>query len=183
MNDAGTTKLDVDVFAQTLRRSHCSAGDDKGHDCVGTCTITPKGIELACKLCGKDDHPIIARPLQWKNAIARATRILDVAGLDYRVLSPDTQLRLLKELLRDHCPGCNANHTLDEDYVRCKCGEWQRDRGAGWRKTTHLSLPRHTPPPVTPPSVGYIDDPANAPPSTPEPPPATPPDDAPDIPF
>ena len=68
---------------QSVRRSHC---DRKGmeHACVGTCKITPHGLELSCELCGPgsvgDGH--------FKSREARLVDIvLKAAGIDRGSLS------------------------------------------------------------------------------------------------
>ena len=40
---------------QAIRRSHCAHADrdDAKHQCVGTCLITPSGVTLDCRACGK----------------------------------------------------------------------------------------------------------------------------------
>jgi hypothetical protein len=97
--------------AQAVRESHCAKPADADHGCVGTCTITPQGISLSCKLCGDLEegiapvgvklHRVGGVRLPADNVVA-ARRILSVAGLDYDALSPEVQLevaRVVGELL------------------------------------------------------------------------------------
>lgn len=48
-----TSKV-IDAVSETIRRSHCSHvnHNDAKHQCVGSCKITPTGIDLECTLCG-----------------------------------------------------------------------------------------------------------------------------------
>lgn len=118
---------------QALRRSHCS-NTGKEHACVGTCTITPKGVELSCSLCG-DDKPIASDTNEWLED--RANSVLYAAGLLYSKLSDEAKANVLRELGKDYCPGCRTQHFHTkryQDYLRCKCGwEWLSSRG--WRQT------------------------------------------------
>lgn len=128
-----TDKRHLDL-AQSLRRSHCARGDDE-HECAGTCTITPRGVELDCKLCGAGGLDAI--PF-GRREIERAKRILHVAGLDYDALSVDRQRELMVEFLRDVCPGCGAVARIHSDdaysaWHICGCELWVRKRGS-WSK-------------------------------------------------
>lgn len=128
---------DMDELAQGLRRAHCS-NKERDHDCVGTCTITVKGIELDCKLCGSDSQPLVALRATWRREAERAKKILGVAGLDFDVLAPLTQRAVIAELVKDCCPGCGTRVSLNDEYVTCACGDWVKRRG-GWGKTAeHL---------------------------------------------
>lgn len=51
-NKATDMKTDNEI-EQAIRRSHCSRNNEE-HKCVGSCKITPKGIELSCPICGDD---------------------------------------------------------------------------------------------------------------------------------
>jgi hypothetical protein len=83
-----TRPIDLEAFAQSLRVSHCSRGD-ADHPCVGTCTITPRGVELDCKLCGSDKQPI--EPNETLPSTRKAKRIVEAAGLDWSCLSDETK--------------------------------------------------------------------------------------------
>lgn len=79
-------KLEVE---QAIRRSHC-AMKDRQHECAGTCTITPSGIQLSCTLCGGDDRTV--GPSRYlSGAVEQAKRILSRAGLDFDYLSAERQ--------------------------------------------------------------------------------------------
>ena len=86
---------------QSIRESHCAKkilGETIDHKCAGTCTITPDGIELKCPLCGDgNEYGKLAElkcfdSKQYSNI---AKSILNAAGLDWDVLSPDSQLRVI----------------------------------------------------------------------------------------
>lgn len=124
---------------QALRKSHCSNGG-KEHACVGTCTITPRGVELDCSLCGKDKHPN-SSPNEW--LADRAASILHAAGMRFASLSEDTRMEVLREIARDACPNCKALHfhvTRFIDFVKCECG-WTWGQHAGWKPPRPNPLP------------------------------------------
>lgn len=81
--------IDLDAFAQSLRVSHCAKGSDATHPCVGTCTITAKGVELACALCGGDKQPIA--PVETLPATSAARAVVTAAGLDWKSLSDEAK--------------------------------------------------------------------------------------------
>lgn len=78
---------------QAIRRSHCSHKDrdDLQHQCIGTCHITPQGITLDCKACGKDDRPIAPADMLPETKCVRA--VLDALGIAYDALSPKYKVR------------------------------------------------------------------------------------------
>ena len=78
-----------EIVEQAVRRSHCvRAGQE--HNCVGSCTIKPDGIELNCVLCGRDDGRTFT--IEEQNT---ASRIFDAAGISLRCLSGESQVRVL----------------------------------------------------------------------------------------
>lgn len=79
--------LDLDRFAQSLRVAHCSRLGD--HPCVGTCTITPTGVELACKVCGNGSEPIA--PSETLDEVRVAKAVLAGLGVDWSTLAPSAQ--------------------------------------------------------------------------------------------
>lgn len=81
------TGLDLERLAQSLRVAHCARTGD--HPCAGTCTITPAGVELACKICGSGEEPI-APPLAC-DEVRVAIATLSGLGVDWDALSPQTQ--------------------------------------------------------------------------------------------
>lgn len=125
--------MSTHLLAQALRRSHCSR-EGQEHNCAGTCTITPGGLELSCALCGGDKIRVGDRP-GWKHAERRAKAMLEAAGLQWGHLSAETQARVIEQALRDHCPGC-GRETLrsPEDAVECACGKWWRSPYRGWHR-------------------------------------------------
>lgn len=80
--------LDLDTFAQTLRTAHC-ASKESGHPCVGTCKITPRGVELECQKCG-GQHEDIA-PGASLDEVKVAIAALAGVGIVWDALAPDTQ--------------------------------------------------------------------------------------------
>lgn len=79
--------LDLDRFAQSLRVAHCSRLGD--HPCVGTCTITPGGVELSCKICGDEKEPVA--PSETLDEVKVAKAVLAGLGIDWEVITPETQ--------------------------------------------------------------------------------------------
>ena len=78
---------------QAIRRSHCSHADndDPQHQCVGTCHITPQGLTLDCKACGKDERTIGPADMLPETQLVRA--VLDALGISYDALSPEYKAR------------------------------------------------------------------------------------------
>lgn len=114
---------------QAVRKSHCSRKGE-GHECVGTCTISPKGIHLSCPLCGTDDVKMLDCP-KWVTDRARA--ILNASGLDYNALSVDYQIAVLNECGKDRCGGCGSMVLTFGRHTKCKCG-WAWHEYLGWKK-------------------------------------------------
>lgn len=78
------------IVAQSVRKSHCARSGHE-HECVGVCTISPKGIDLACVLCGSD-----AASFRWLNEDVRNVRsIFTAVGIEFDVLSGEGQARAL----------------------------------------------------------------------------------------
>lgn len=122
----------LENMAQAVRVSHCSR-PDKEHACVGVCTISAKGVELDCKLCGTDSQPLISEYVLRRDG-KRAAAILESAGLDFERLSAETQLDVIKAIALDNCPGCEARHYLGDGYSSCPCGDFSYN-GRGWIRT------------------------------------------------
>jgi hypothetical protein len=114
---------------QAVRKSHCS-NTGKEHACVGTCKITPDGIELNCRLCGKDSP----KEFHSEKLAIRARNILKAAGLDYEALSPRFQLAVLRALNEDFCANCGRLHIHRQyqDFLTCPCG-WVYSQYSHWK--------------------------------------------------
>lgn len=80
--------LDLERFAQDLRVAHCARGA-ADHPCVGTCTITPTGVELQCKICGNGSEPIA--PSETLDEVRVAKAVLAGLGVDWSTLAPSAQ--------------------------------------------------------------------------------------------
>lgn len=126
---------------QEVRKSHCSKSADRLHECVGTCKITPTGVELECSLCGTDEHTHPAAQANlWLER--RAADILHAAGASYAALNLDTQMNVLREVAKDFCPNCKTLHVFVDrfqSYASCECG-WVWTSGGGWRKPRPLPV-------------------------------------------
>ena len=73
-----------------LRRSHCERSG-KAHECLGTVTITPRGYELSCPVCGSTN-----RDPSYPAAVhERAERLSEAFGLRWELLSVEVQQRVL----------------------------------------------------------------------------------------
>ncbi len=83
--------LDLTRLAQDLRVAHCARGN-ADHPCVGTCTITPTGIELACKVCGDEKEPLA--PAESLDEVRVAKAALAGLGVDWDAIAPETQRRI-----------------------------------------------------------------------------------------
>lgn len=121
---------------QALRISHCS-NTGKEHACVGTCKITPDGIDLECKLCGKDRRPAYD-PNEY--LVDRATAILRTAGMDFQKLLDVVKLAVLRELSRDYCQNCHHVVFFEQkyrDWWTCSCG-WTYTKHSGWKAPAEL---------------------------------------------
>ena len=79
--------LDLEPFAQALRVAHCARKGD--HPCAGTCTITPAGVDLQCKICGAGEEPIA--PSEKLDEIRVAKAVLAGLGIDWDAIAPQTQ--------------------------------------------------------------------------------------------
>lgn len=81
--------LDLERFAQELRRSHCSHGDagKPTHVCIGACTIRRDGVILECSACGNGQEMI--SPTEWYAGPLRV--IFGAAGISWDSLSPEAQ--------------------------------------------------------------------------------------------
>jgi hypothetical protein len=81
------TGLALERFAQDLRIAHCARNGE--HPCAGTCTITPIGISLRCKICGSGEEPIA--PLDTLDEVRVAKAALAGLGIDWSAIAPETQ--------------------------------------------------------------------------------------------
>lgn len=118
---------------QSLRRSHCSRKGEE-HKCVGTCKITPKGVELSCPVCGDDNDTNL--PMYMSNPIVlnRAKRICSVIGIEFDNMTDTVQKSIVDEIYKDHCPGCYQlfmQHS--SSYKQCSCG-YTHSEYSGWEK-------------------------------------------------
>ena len=77
----------LERLAQELRVAHCANGGK--HPCVGTCTITPSGVELACRVCGDGKEPIA--PAEHLDEVLVAKAALAGVGLEWGALTPEAQ--------------------------------------------------------------------------------------------
>lgn len=82
--------LDLERFAQALRVGHCARTGD--HPCAGTCTITPAGVELSCKICGDGAEPIA--PSETLDEVRVAKAVLAGVGIDWGTITFETQRRI-----------------------------------------------------------------------------------------
>lgn len=122
---------------QEIRKSHC-ARERNGHNCVGTCTITPEGLFLKCEVCGEGDERTL--PHSYSEMYRRAKAILSAAGMSFNALSADIQVEVIREIQRDHCPGCNKLRTYSKYYdytlyYKCSCGKYDHYDSNGWKKS------------------------------------------------
>lgn len=86
---------------QALRKSHCSRKGEE-HKCVGTCKITPKGIELSCPVCGDDKQSNLPYYMMKPEILNRAKSICRVIGLEFENMNEQVQKEILDEILKDH---------------------------------------------------------------------------------
>lgn len=89
-DDLSRRGLDLEGFAQALRVAHCAKAGD--HPCVGTCTITPSGVELQCKVCGEGREPVA--PAESLDEVRVAKVALSGLGVDWDAIAPETQRRI-----------------------------------------------------------------------------------------
>ncbi len=119
---------------QEIRKSHCSRKDDLRHKCVGSCKITPKGIELSCPLCGDDKQSKLPMYMANPKILNRAKQICRVIGLDFDNMNDDVQKSIVDEIFKDHCPNCLTMHMhLYGSFYSCGCG-WSYNEYRGWEK-------------------------------------------------
>lgn len=78
-------------LVQSVRRLHC-AREGEEHKCVGTCTIKPDGVDLACTLCGTEKIVDMRRKTEIAQSIFWAT------GMQFDSLSSDAQTRVLDQI-------------------------------------------------------------------------------------
>lgn len=137
---------------QSVRVSHCS-NKGKEHACIGTCKITPRGIELECKLCGRDDKPTI--PKSYQRAALRAEAIFGAAHMDFTSLNDAAKVAVVKEMAKDYCPGCERLHfhTGFDDHIVCECG-WTYTEYSGWRDSGYRNVSQQNPTILAGPVVG-----------------------------
>lgn len=76
-----------------LRRSYCERRD-RQHECLGSITITPRGYELSCTLCGSTNR----QPAYPVETHEKAERLAEVFGLRWELLSIEVQQRALAHL-------------------------------------------------------------------------------------
>ncbi len=118
---------------QEIRKSHCSRKDDLKHKCVGSCKITPKGIELSCPVCGDDKQSRLPMYMSRPEILNRAKQICRVIGLEFENMTDDVQKAIVDEVFKDHCPNCLMMHMhLHGSYFSCGCG-WTYTDYKGWK--------------------------------------------------
>ena len=118
---------------QALRKSHCSRKGEE-HKCVGTCKITPKGIELSCPVCGDDKQSNLPHYMVDPKILNRAKAICRTIGLDFENMNEQVQKSIVDEIFKDHCPGCLTMYMhTGGTYHTCNCGYSYSDY-KGWTK-------------------------------------------------
>lgn len=126
--------IDPEIL-QSIRRAHCDRGKDEAHRCIGTCTITPAGVELRCTLCGDGDE--LLTDSHRSDAALRVQAVLRAAGVDYDKLNIDAMSAAIEVMAAEACPGCRRlrtfDRTLSSTTFPCPCGEWYHN-GAGWHR-------------------------------------------------
>jgi hypothetical protein len=119
---------------QALRKSHCSRKGEE-HKCVGSCKITPKGIELSCPICGDDKQSNSPRFMSDPKILNRAKQICRVIGLDFDNMNERVQQQITEEIFKDYCPGCFTMYMhVSGSYHNCSCGYTYSDY-KGWTKS------------------------------------------------
>lgn len=133
------------LFLQEIRKAHCSASATAEHPCVGTCSITPDGMTLSCKLCDSEDIPL--RP-GASIARQRVQTLLEILGLEWDAIAGERQVLLVQEFQRDHCPGCGHRRTIPggnyNEHYECRCLEWRWTNHrypSGWERKVPLKEP------------------------------------------
>lgn len=127
-------KTDQNVsIEEAVRLSHCSRKGEN-HKCVGSCKITPKGIELSCPVCGDDKQSNLPHYMSKPEVLNRAKRICSVIGLDFDNMNDKVQKAIVDECFKDHCPNCLQMfmHT-GGTFHNCSCGYTYSDY-KGWQK-------------------------------------------------
>lgn len=114
---------------EAIRKSHCSRKGEE-HRCAGSCKITAKGLELECTICGNDNRANIYFD---KELTRRAIQICNAIGVEFFEFREEKQMHILREVLRDYCPGCDRTHILIKDHIICECG-YRYSHFTGWRR-------------------------------------------------
>jgi hypothetical protein len=114
---------------QAIRKSHCSRKGEE-HRCAGSCKITPKGLELECHICGNDTNKSIYFD---KDLLRRAQQICNAIGVELNEFKEEKQMKILREVLKDYCPGCDRTHILVKDHIGCECG-YMYSYYSGWQR-------------------------------------------------
>lgn len=114
---------------EAVRRSHCTRKGQE-HSCAGSCKITPKGIELECKICGNDSSSSIFFDADMRR---RSNQICKAIGVDFESFNTEKQMEILNEVLKDYCPGCDRSHILLTTSRTCECG-WTYSNYSGWQR-------------------------------------------------
>lgn len=128
--------MEENSVEQALRKSHCSRKGEE-HKCVGTCKITPKGIELSCPVCGDDKQDNQPRYMADAKILNRAKAICRVIGLDFENMNERVQKEIVDEIFKDHCPGCLTRYMhTGGTYHNCSCGYTYSDY-KGWIKPSN----------------------------------------------
>lgn len=78
---------------ERLRRSHCERRNE-AHECLGSITITPRGYELSCPLCGSTNR----EPSYPTEIHERARELAGEFGLRWELLSIEVQQAVLSYL-------------------------------------------------------------------------------------
>lgn len=120
---------------QAVLDSHCAFEPrGAGHKCQGSVSISCRGVEMSCPLCGPGEER--AGPSPYTRAYSRARAIVTAAGIAWGSLSSDSQIAAVREAARERCPGCGVPAPEDPDkqsFWACECG-WTRSYD-GWRKS------------------------------------------------
>lgn len=123
-----------DIILQEIRKSHCARKDELKHKCIGTCKITPQGVELSCPICGDDKISRLPQYMSNPKILNRAKQICRVIGLEFENMNDDIQKSIVDEIFKDYCPNClNVHMHLGGSYFNCACG-WTYSEYHGWKK-------------------------------------------------
>lgn len=121
-----------EAVLQEIRKSHCARKDDLKHKCVGSCKITPKGIELSCPICGDDKQSKLPMYMSNPKILNRAKQICRVIGLEFDNMNDDVQKTIVDEIFKDYCPNClTVFMHISDSWHQCKCG-WHYSNNRGW---------------------------------------------------